>query len=433
MATRSAGTGVLVTLVTFVIATVGLLVVCIVQFSGSERARGEAKDLRDKLSQQTQASQKLSVLHGAVASQLTGSQDASLDEEKFNSAMTDLGVPAGGSVKSYVESLKGKLASAEKTSAGLQKQVDELKSQLQPAEAPEGEQPSETAAQAASTIAQLNEAAEGYRRDLEAVKKSADETRANFEQRFQEYKQERDAEVEQLKSSKATLETRLTEANRKLSQFETQPSDPSLMVDGNVIQVGGGDGTVFIDLGRSHRVQPGMTFEVFSTADQIRTSSEQGLRGKATLQIMKVGDDTSTARVVRASPGKPVVRGDVLANAVYSPTQRFRFLVHGNFDLDGDGRATAEEAGIIRNRIREWGGVLAEGDRVTGDLDFVVIGSRPRRPAKPLPDADEAELSAFTDAQNACDLFEKIEREATEARIPVLNLNRFEALTGMTN
>lgn len=395
--------------------------------------RGEAKDLRDKLSQQTQASQKLSVLHGAVASQLTGSQEAALDEEKFNRAMTDLGVPAGGSVKSFVESLKGKLASAEKTSAGLQRQVDELKSQLRPPETPEGEQPSETAAQAASTIAQLNEAADGYRRDLETVKKSADETRANFEQRFQEYKQERDAEVEQLKSSKATLETRLAEANRKLSQFETQPSDPSLMVDGNVIQVGGGDGTVFIDLGRSHRVQPGMTFEVFSTADQIRTSSEQGLRGKATLQIMKVGDDTSTARVVRASPGKPVVRGDVLANAVYSPTQRFRFLVHGNFDLDGDGRATAEEAGIIRNRIREWGGVLAEGDRVTGDLDFVVIGSRPRRPAKPLPDADEAELSSFTDAQNACDLFEKIEREATEARIPVLNLNRFEALTGMTN
>ena len=433
MATRSAGTGVLVTLVTFVIATVDLLVVCIVQFSASEKARSEVKDLRDKLSQQTQAGQKLTALNEAVSTQLTGSQDASLDQEKFNTAMSELGVPAGGSVKAYIDSLKGKLASSEKSASGLQKQIDELKAQAQPAQAADGEKPSETAAQATASIAQLNEAAEGYRRDLDAVKKSADETRANFEQRFSEYKQERDAEVEQLKSSKATLETRLAEANRKLSQFETQPSDPSLLVDGNVIQVGGSDGTVFIDLGRSHRVQPGMTFEVFSTADQIRTSNEQGLRGKATLQIMKVGDDTSTARVVRSSPGKPVVRGDVLANAVYSPTQRFRFLVHGNFDLDGDGRATAQEASVIRNRIREWGGILAEGDRVTGDLDFVVIGSRPKRPAKPLPDADEAELNAFTEAQNACDLYEKIEREATEARIPVLNLNRFEALTGMTN
>jgi hypothetical protein len=434
MATRTAGTGVLITLVTFVIATVGLLVVCIVQFSGSEKARSEARDLRSKLAQQADAGQKLSVLHEAIASQLTGGSDAALDQDKFNSAMSELGVPAGGSVKAYIDSLKGKLASAEKSAAGLQRQIDELKAQLQPAAASgEGETPTETAGQASTSIAQLNEAAEGYRRDLEEVKKSSDEVRTNFEQRFNAYKQERDAEAEQLKGSKATLETRLAEANRKLAQFETQPSDPSLLVDGNVISVGGGDGTVFIDLGRSHRVQPGMTFEVFATADQIRTSSEQGLRGKATLQIMKVGDDTSTARVVRSSPGKPVVRGDVLANAVYSPSQRFRFLVHGKFDLDGDGRTSTDEANVIRNRIREWGGILAESDRVTGDLDFVVIGSRPKRPGKPLPDADEAELNAFTEAQDACDLYEKIEREATEARIPVLNLNRFEALTGMTN
>jgi len=458
MATRSAGTGVLVTLVTFVLATVGLLVACVMLLSELQKSRATVesqkafqRDVASDADVRAPDAQSLSVaakrrgtrlvpflieLNQRMTSQLTGGTATSLDDEKFEEAMTQLGAAGGTGVKARIDKLEGELRTATRSAASLQSQVDALRGQLEAAEqaaAGNRDSPSASLEQADATLAQLQGAAEGYRNDLAALQQSVEETRRNFEQRFSDYKSERDAEVDQLKSSKATLETQLAEANRKLAQFETTPADPALLVDGNVIQVGSGDGTIFIDVGRKQRIQPGMTFEVFASADQIRASDEQGVRGKATLQVMKVGDDTSTARVVRSSPGKPVVRGDVLANAVYSPSQRFRFLVHGKFDLDGDGRTSTDEANVIRNRIREWGGILAETDRVTGDLDFVVIGSRPKRPGKPLPDADEAELNAFTEAQDACDLYEKIEREATEARIPVLNLNRFEALTGMTN
>ena len=41
--------------------------------------------------------------------------------------------------------------------------------------------------------------------------------------------------------------------------------------------------------------------------------------------------------VTRSVPGQPLVRGDVVANAVYDPNYRFKFLVHGKFDIDADG------------------------------------------------------------------------------------------------
>jgi hypothetical protein len=127
------------------------------------------------------------------------------------------------------------------------------------------------------------------------------------------------------------------------------------------------------------------------------------------------------------------VKDDVLANAVFNPDYKFKFMVHGKFDVNGDGKATTNEADFIKSRILEWGGEIVEGDTLSGDLDFLVLGVQPPFPA-PLPsDATEAQTLAFTDQRAARELYDSLFRTAADAEIPVLNWSRFETLTGTVN
>ena len=149
--------------------------------------------------------------------------------------------------------------------------------------------------------------------------------------------------------------------------------------------------------------------------------------------VVWVGADTSTARIIREIPGRPVVKDDVVANAVFNPEYRFKFLVHGKFDVDGDGTPSEAEADYVRRRIVEWGGELVEGDELTGDLDFLVLGATPPEPLNLTPNSSDVELRAFLQLREARDQYDRLFEQSTKAQIPVLNWNRFELLTGMND
>lgn len=458
MATRSASTGVLVTLVTFVITTVALLVLSVVLFSNYQSSNKDLAAMKERLrtiatdadmnsddvksiAPAAQASGKAMVpylieLNRQAGAQITGDRSKIADDKMITQSAKDLGVEEGGTLRALVTKLKNDLDARTKEFEAMQKGFEDLKVQLSDAsKASAGAQgqPSESMTKAMATLESLNKVADEYRAESAQVRQTLDEAKREFDQRMSQAKSSQEAEIGSLKSANARLETRLNEAGKKLSQFETKPSDPSSIVDGRVLEVIGDGETIFLDIGRRDRLQAGTTFEVFESAESIRSTDEQGLRGKASIQVMKVGDDTSTARVTRATPGRPLLRGDVITNAVYSPKHVYRFLVHGKFDVDNDGRSTDDEANVIRNRIRSWGGVVAAEDRVTGDLDFIVLGMQPRRPIAPPATAKQEELEAYQRAQTTCDLYETIQREAKEAKIPILNLNRFQALTGMND
>ena len=458
MATRSASTGVLVTLVTFVITTVALLVLSVVLFSNYQSSNKDLAAMKERLrtiatdadmnsddvksiAPAAQASGKAMVpylieLNRQAGAQITGDRSKIADDKMITQSAKDLGVEEGGTLRALVTKLKNDLDARTKEFEAMQKGFEDLKVQLSDAsKASAGAQgqPSESMTKAMATLESLNKVADEYRAESAQVRQTLDEAKREFDQRMSQAKSSQEAEIGSLKSTNARLETRLNEAGKKLSQFETKPSDPSSIVDGRVLEVIGDGETIFLDIGRRDRLQAGTTFEVFESAESIRSTDEQGLRGKASIQVMKVGDDTSTARVTRATPGRPLLRGDVITNAVYSPKHVYRFLVHGKFDVDNDGRSTDDEANVIRNRIRSWGGVVAAEDRVTGDLDFIVLGMQPRRPIAPPATAKQEELEAYQRAQTTCDLYETIQREAKEAKIPILNLNRFQALTGMND
>ena len=127
-----------------------------------------------------------------------------------------------------------------------------------------------------------------YRTDSESMRKSMAEARQDFERRVTEVQNERNSTVESLKTDSANLQTQLDQAQKRLSQFDVGLQNPALLVDAHVIEVNGGDGQIFIDIGKQQRLQAGTTFEVFETPDQIRSAGDEGPRGKASIQVMRV-------------------------------------------------------------------------------------------------------------------------------------------------
>ena len=241
-------------------------------------------------------------------------------------------------------------------------------------------------------------------------------------------------EIDNLNGNQTVLAGRLNELRKVVEAIRVRPKNPAELVDGRVVDVLGSSGQVFIDLGRHDRIRPGMTFRVYDDANQIQIDPTTGeyARGKASLQVIKVAESTATARVTDGASSRPVVRGDVIANAVFNPEHRFKFLVFGQFDVDGNGSSSMNEANYIKSRIIEWGGEVVEGNQLTGDLDFLVLGEVPDFVSTELipADATPAEIDAILKRQEAYDRYDQLFQQAINAQIPVLNWNRFRLLTG---
>jgi hypothetical protein len=143
-----------------------------------------------------------------------------------------------------------------------------------------------------------------------------------------------------------------------------------------------------------------------------------------------VGKTTYTAKVTQATPGRPIVRDNIIVNAIYDPDYRYKFMVHGVFDADGDGLPEHNNS-FIKDRIVSWGGVVVE-DQVTlpGDLDFLVLGMQPEEPM-PLPrNAAETMVDDYVRKKEAFLDYISLLEQAQNVQVPVLNANRLDILTG---
>src|SRR5690606_35483335 len=149
------------------------------------------------------------------------------------------------------------------------------------------------------------------------------------------------------------------------------PLNEEALVDGQINQVNAIDNEVMLSIGRTKKAILGMTFAVYDNATDIRENPETGEypAGKAVVEIVRVEETFSRARVISSSQGNPIVRGDVIANAVYDPTKTYKFVVDGLFDTDGDGVASRFERETLEALIERWGGILVS--RISGDVDFV--------------------------------------------------------------
>ena len=449
MSSRSGGsTGVLVALVVFVVLTVGLLATSIVLYAGKADAETKESQARAELNafispEERGRSETQALKNNAGGNSLFSylvEQAAQTGEFVANDRTADvarmrssLALGEKDTVKDAMRKLaqerdaRTQEASALKSRANdLTKEIDALKDQLASAEKTR----EEAVAQITKSIASYRDAADGYRSEFDSAKAALEQARTDMSERFASETTALQSEIDTLRSERSVIDDRIAALQRKVESSSVKAGSPAALVDAHIVDYDAKVGTVFIDIGSNKRVVPGMTFEVFDDANGLGAAAQSGARGKASIQVVKVGDTTSTCRILRGSGSRPIVKDDVVANAVFNPDYKFKFLVHGKFDVNGDGKATTGEADYIKSRIKEWGGEVAEGDALTGDLDFIVLGVQPPMPS-PLPsDATEAQTLAYTEQRSARETYDSLFRTSADAEIPVLNWSRFESLTG---
>lgn len=288
-----------------------------------------------------------------------------------------------------------------------------------------------------STIAALNTEVGQYKAEVETYRSSVGSTIDTNNERVSEMRRQFADDVARLEDSGR----RLREENLILAgQLDTlraersadllRPNDEYALVDGRIVSVNPVDRTAYIDLSRDKRLVIGMTFEVYSDPSSIRPGADGAYpRGKATVEVIQIGDTTSTVRIVRENRGNPIISGDVLANAVYDPNKTYSFVIAGDFDLDNDGVGSDAEFREVQAIINNWGGAVQSD--LGGDTDFLVLGERPRIPPQPPATAPVAVIDEFIRLQRAATEYDRLFDTARQTGIPILNQNRLYTLTGV--
>lgn len=250
------------------------------------------------------------------------------------------------------------------------------------------------------------------------------------ESRFSTRISEQQSTIDRLNQENMALRDQLLRARGESAGDRVLPIGEEALVDGRIDAVDRASNEVVLSIGRNNKVVLGMTFAVYGNATEIRVDPETGEypAGKAVVEVVRIEDGFSRARIISASEGSPIIRGDVIANAVYDPNKTYRFVVDGLFDINGDGRATRFERDELVALIERWGGTVV--NEVTGDLDFIVLGAQPVLPPAPAAGAPIAVINEYNRLQREIQRYNELLEAAEATSIPLLNANRLETLIG---
>ncbi len=190
------------------------------------------------------------------------------------------------------------------------------------------------------------------------------------------------------------------------------PSKLTQQVDGMVLDVAGN--IVYINLGKEHRVAPGLRFVVISP-DQ---KDELYPKIKAVLEVIRTGKLTSECSVLKSIPGNPVIKGDLLINIAYDAQQTFTFIILGQIDANNDGFIDVNGVQQVMEMITKTGGKIVNA--VTPTVDFVVMGKPMEKPRKPAPGAGREALKEYQLAMKRYQQFMERKDQIEALNIPII-------------
>jgi hypothetical protein len=121
-----------------------------------------------------------------------------------------------------------------------------------------------------------------------------------------------------------------------LQALEGQQSLVNDSPKGKIVEIK--PGQVYIDLGSAENIHPGVTFSVLPIGSTGRGAAAKPRKGAIEV-VNVIGPHLSAAKVVEAanSARDPLLRGDLLFNPAWDPAQKVHVALAGIFDLNGSG------------------------------------------------------------------------------------------------
>jgi hypothetical protein len=366
---------------------------------------------------------------GQVMQRVTGAPKDTLATlsaslEKVPGADSTALLPLIASRDGTISDLRRQLADAEEARKNLQAQLQTESDRTASAR----KSHEEALAAVSAQLDQYKAEVDGYRSESQTFKAAVTGQLDNARTEAAERQAALEKQIAELSEQKLTLQDQVRRLQGERRSDTLNPDDEASLIDGRIVATAG-DREAFIDLGKSQRLTLGMTFAVYSDAKALKPNDKGQLpRPKATAEVISVSDGTATVRLSREIKGNPVVRGDVIVNAVYDPKKIYKFVVFGNFDTNNDGIATNFERQDVESFVKSWGGVI-END-LGGAVDFLVLGERPILPPKPSTGAPLEVVQEFIRRQRDVERYDELFKKAAETGIPILNQNRLYTLIG---
>jgi hypothetical protein len=174
------------------------------------------------------------------------------------------------------------------------------------------------------------------------------------------------------------IEVREAELERRRQEGADAPLNAP--TDWKVVSVGGG-GTVYINLGSADNVKPQLTFSVHASGPSGRIVPAS----KGSVEVESVLEPhLSRGRVIAAKdPGRdPIVRGDVLYNPTWDPQSKRHVALAGIMDMTGSGHDSFDELkrylernNVIIDAYLDPKDLTIKGKGITPSTDYLILGT----------------------------------------------------------
>ena len=166
----------------------------------------------------------------------------------------------------------------------------------------------------------------------------------------------------------AALENRITleQVKKELALAE----DPK---DGKVLAVSN-KGTVFIDLGRVHKLSAGQKFKVW------RPGKGNVREDFAVVRVFRVDRTSSEARVIEKLDPRPLTEGMSVSNPFYDPKQALTVYIYGELK--------SYPTDVAKRRLAASG--VKIGNVLDDTIDVIVLGEPPVVATEEVVDEEEA-------------------------------------------
>lgn len=262
-----------------------------------------------------------------------------------------------------------------------------------------------------------------------ATLETRDKELEDINKKVAEAKEATDKIIEKLTSEK-------TDLNLRYGKLEAKVERPDLLnfdqPKGKIVSIDRAGKNVYVNLGTADNIKPPLTFSVLGVGANRTANSKR----KAAVEIVSVlGPHLSQGRItdVTDGAGDPIVVGDLLFNPSWNPTLREHVAIIGVIDLTGDG--TDSSAEFKRNLEKQNVVVdlyldpktLTTTGKMTFNTSYLVEGGQPEiDQTSSLNQGDPR----FENARNALIKLNEVKEEAKRLGVQIIPARRFMALIG---